>query len=831
MLQDIRFAIRLLARDRSFAATALVTLALCIAANTTMFGIVRSVLLQPLPFPDSDRVVLLYNSYPDAGAPRAATSVPDYFDRLAAVPALDEQALFRPEGMTFGDENGAERLDSLRATPSFFRLLRIQPLHGRFFRDDEGERGRALKAILGHAFWQRKFAGKPDVVGRMIRMNGNQFEVVGVMPAAFTFLQKNIDVYVPAPFGPADRSDERRHTNNWSMVGHLKPGATLAHVRQQVAALNQRNDERLPEFRQLLKDAHFQTVVVFLHDDVVRDVKSVLYLLWGGVLFVLLIGGVNIANLVMVRSTARRREMAARQAIGGGVARVARQLLTETMLLSVAGGALGILGGWWTLRSVAALDLDTLPRGYEIGLDLPTVAVVLGLTCLVGLALGAAPIVSLRRMNLGVELQADGRGGTGSRRATLVRRVLATAQVAIAFVLLVGAGLLLASFRAVLRLDLGFEPARVMTATVSLPATAYRGEPSLAAFERRALDAIRALPTVEAAGVTSAVPFSGAMTGSVLLAEGYTMKPGESLVVPSMLVVSPGYFGAMRIPIVRGRDFDGRDGSEPRAAGPGAAADAPATSAIVDERLARRFWADQDPLGRRLYLPRDAQTLTAITPDTVFFTVVGVVKDVQTMDPRADAAPVGTYYLPYEQAPARGLTFVVKSRTAAAASALGAIRQQVAQIDPQLPVFHPRSMQEWIDRALVGRRVPMLIATAFGVVALVLSAVGIYGVLAYSVSERRRELGVRMALGGTTRQIFALVLKEGVAIISVGLGLGLTGSIGVGRLMRAELYGVAPADPRVLAGVTALLFALALIASVIPSWRASSIDPNVVLGK
>jgi putative ABC transport system permease protein len=818
LLHDLRFAIRLLARDRTFTVTALLTLALSIAANTAMFGIVRSVLLRPLPFPDSHRVVLLYNSYPDAGAPRAGTSVPDYYDRIAAVPALDEFALYRPETMTYGDENGVERLTSLRATPSFYRLVGVTPAYGRLFRDDEGERGRALKVILSDGFLHRKFGGNPAMVGRTIRLNGNTFEVVGVMPAGFTFLQNAIDVFVPSPIGPADRRDDMRHTNNWQMLGRLKPGATIAQVAGQIDALNAANDARFPEFHQILKDARFHTVVVRLRDDVVRDVKGVLYLLSAGVGFVLLIGCANLANLVIVRAHARSGEMATRHAIGGGIGRLARQVLTETMLLSLAGSAAGLFGGWWMLRSVASLDLDRLPRAYEVRLDALTVAVVIGLALVVGLALGIAPVLGLGRMNLNAELQAESRGSTSSRRAAFVRRALAVAQVAIAFVLLVGAGLLLASFRAVLRLDLGFRPERVVTATINLPATAYREQASLVGFGRRALAALRARPEVEAAGLVTSVPFSGSIDNSVIMAEGHIAKPGESLIAPSQIVATPGYFEAMRIPVVRGRGFDNRD----RPDGP--------LAVVVDERLARRFWGDADPIGRRLYFPEDPKDVTKIAPDTHFFTVVGVVRGVQAFDPRADVTPIGTFYLSFDQVTARGVTFVVRSRVAAA-SMLNAIRHEVSRIDPQLPVFRTRPMQEWIDRALVNRRVPMLVAAAFAVAALLLSAIGIYGVLAYSVTQRRREMGVRLALGSTTTGIFRLVLGEGVRIIAAGLVAGGFGSLFIGRLMTSQLYGVGTVDPLVIAAVALVLSGIALVAIAIPSWRASGIDPVAVLGK
>jgi predicted permease len=818
LVQDVRFALRLLLKDRSFSLTAVVTLAVSLGANAAVFAIVRSVVMTPLPFPASERAVLLYNSYPAAGAPRVGNAVPDYYDRLAAVPALEASALLRREGLTYGDPLGPERVIGIRATPSFFQVVAVRPLHGRVFTEAEGEPGANQKAILSYGFWQRKLGGQPSAVGQTVQVNGAPVEVVGVLPAEFTFLQNDVELFLPAAFQPQDKADNRRHSNNWQMVGRLAPGASVAIVKQQVDALNRGNDDRFPQFRQILADAKFETVVVGLQDDLIRDVRDVLYLLWGGVAFVLVIGCVNIANLVIVRGSARRRELATRHAIGADVGRLARQLFTETTLLAVAGGALGLGVGWWAIRSVASLNLDQLPRGYEIGLTPLDVAVVVAATLAVGLVLGLAPALRLRRMNLNIELREESRGGTSSRRATLVRQALATVQVAIALTLLIGAGLLLASFRAVMQLDFGFAPDGVTTSSVTLPAATYPDPPSLAGFGDRALAALRAVPGVEAAGITSIVPFTGAVTNNVIMAEGYVMKPGESLLAPMQGTASGGYFETMRIGLVKGRLFDERDTAEsPRVA-------------IVDERLAERFWAGRDPLAGRLYFPSDPANAAAVTPDTQFFNVVGVVREVQMNGPTADFAQMGMFYFPFSQTPFRGPTFVVRAR-ADAAAALPDVRRAVASIDPQLPVFRQQTMQEWIDRALVGRRAPMLIALGFGAVALFLSAIGIYGVLAYGVAERHRELGVRMALGGSAGSVLALVLADGVRIILIGVVAGLAGAWGVGRLMQSLLYGVSPMSPAVVAAVTLTLTAVALVASVVPAIRASRINPIVVLGK
>jgi predicted permease len=816
-VQDVRFGLRLLARDRSFTATALLTLAICLAANTAMFAVVRSVLMKPLPFAGSDRIVSLYNSYPKAGAPRIGNGVPDYFDRLTAVPALTNLSVFRREGMTYGDESGAERVASIRATPSFYRLVGVSPSHGRIFTDEEGEVGKHRKVLLSDGFHRRKFGGGA-VVGRALRLNGVPHDVVGVLPKAFSFLQPDIDIFVPAVFTPAEKSDARRHSNNWQMVGSLAPGATLEQVQQQIDALNAANNQRFPEFRQILADAGFHTLAVMLKDDVVRDVKGVLYLLWGGVLFVLLIGCVNVANLVMVRASTRTREMATRHAIGGNLGRLGRQLVTESALLAIAGGALGLVFGWWAVQSMPALSLDQLPRGYEVRLDPLAAAATGGLAILVGLCIGIAPVVQLWRLDLSTALREDSRGGTSSRRANFVRRALATAQVAMALLLLVGSGLLLASFRAVLGMDFGFQSDGVTTATVSLPSSSYQDAASRVAFKRRSLEAIRALPGVEAAGATTALPFGGSQNSSVILAEGYVMKPGESMIAPFSVVTTEGYFEAMRIALVRGRTFDARDTAEANPV------------AVIDERLARKFWPDQDPIGRRLYGPSDPKDFAKITPQTRFITVVGVVKDVQFRDPRADFTPVGTYYFPFDQAPQPGLTFVVRT-TGATPAIANDIRRVTAAIDPQLPVYRIQPMQEWIDQALVGRRAPMMIAMVFGGVALFLSAVGIYGVLAYSVAQRRRELGVRMALGSSGASVFRLVLREGLMVIAVGVAGGLTGAFFVGRLMQNQLFNVAPMNPMVLTIVTVTLATVAVTAVAIPALRASRINPASVLGK
>ena len=817
VLQDLRFGVRLLLKDRSFALTTLFTLAICIGANAAIFSIVRSVLLRPLPIPHAERLAFLYNSYPNAGAPRASTGVTDYYDRLRDMTVFEEQALYRRTGLTFGGEAGADRLSAVRATPSFYRIAGVVPVKGRIFNEQEGEEGQDRVVMLSHAIWTQRFGANANIVGQSIRLSGRPYEVVGVMPAGFKFLWNQVDLWIPASFTAREKSDESRHSNNWEMIGRLKPGATLAQAQTELNGIVERNDKRFPEFHQILKDAGYGVFVTGLQDEVVRDVRPVLYLLWGGVGFVLLIGCVNIANLVVIRSSARAREMATRQAMGAGVGRLSRQLLTETLLLSAIGGLAGIGLGWWALRSLTVLRLDQLPRGYEIALDPVSVVIISAVALGVGLLIGLVPVFRLARLNVNSTLREEGRGGTSSRGTNLLRRGLATAQVAIAFTLLIGAGLLLASFRAVLKLDPGFEPHNVITAAISLPVSVYKDDPAINTFFARALAAVRGLPGVQAAGVTSQLPFGGDHSDSVIIAEGYTMRPGESLISPVQTSASDGYFEAMKIPLIKGRYFDARDTAESL------------PTIIVDEKLAKKFWPNQDPLGRRMYLPSSAKDVLAITPETKFMTVVGVVKDVQMSDPVSDYRAVGAYYMPHSQNTSTGVSLVV--RTAAEPDAfINQVRKQITAIDPELPLYSVDTMETRIDEGFLGRKVPMLVAAAFGAVALFLAALGIYGVLAYGVAQRRREIGIRMALGSTAREVFGLVLGDGLKIVGFGLAAGLVMAYFVGRAMQTQLFQVQPTDPAVIGLVILLLAVVALVAMLVPARRAARVSPTVALG-
>jgi len=816
LTHDLRFALRLVWKDRGFSATVILTLALCIAANSAVFTVVRSVLLRPLPVADPGRIVNILDSYPNAGVERAGGAVPFYYDLKAQADAFEELAMFQGQGLTVGGGTTPERLQGLAVTPSFFRLLRVDAAVGRTFTEEEAEPGNERKVILSDGLWRRMFSGDPDILGKDLRLNGRPYTVVGVMAPDFEVIDRDIRFWTPLAFSADDRSPQQRHSHSWTLIGRLRPGATLEQAQQQIEAVNARELEEMPAFKPILENAGFATFVVPYQEDLVRNVRAVLYLLWGGALFVLLIGAVNVTNLVLVRSSVRMKELATRNILGAGRGRIARQLVTETLLLTLAGGALGLVGGYWCLGFIDALGLSELPRGGEIQMDAAVVWFVLALAVLVGVAVGLAPVLAVTRTNLSTAINEEGRSGTAGRGARVTRRALVTAQVSIACVLLVGAGLLLASFQRILAVSPGFAVSGVVTGAVNPPETQYADGAALRAFADRSLEAIRAIPGVTAAGLTSSIPFGDNFSDSVIMAEGYVMAPGESLISPGRIVASPGYFEALGIPLVAGRVFDERD-----------TADAPAV-AVVDERLAKKFWPGQDPLGRRLYQPTNMDDITAITPETEFITVVGVVGTIKDRGLVDADDRVGAYYFPFTQATRRGITFAI--RTAGdPASVVPAVRRALATIDPELPLYDVQTMAQRVESSLQQRRTPMLLAVAFGVVALLLSAVGIYGVLAYQVAQRTREIGVRIALGSSRKDVFTLILREGLVIVGVGLVVGVAGVVALRRVLEAQLYGVGALDPTVLVLVLLMLGAVALVACLVPAGRATRIDPIVAL--
>ncbi len=819
LIRDVRFGLKVLLKERTFAATVLLTLAVCIGANVAIYSVIHTVLLEPLPFDEPDRLVTLYNSYPAAGAGRGANGTVDFFQRRENVPAFEEVAIFQQSGSTVGEAGSPARVTSLRVTPSLFPLLRVEPGLGRAFTEDEMVDGNQFKVILTDSYWREAFGADPQVVGRDMRIGGRPYEVVGVL--APDFLMPGIEdarFVLPIGFTDSDHLIDNWHSNSFSMLARLAPGATLEQAVAQNDALNRSLIEQwpLPNAKQILEDAGYRTVVVGAQEDLIRDAKPALYLLWGGVALVLLIGCVNIANLMLARAQSRVGEVATKLALGAPRARVARQLLTESVVMGVVGGSLGVGLGALGLKLLLGMGAAELPRGTAISIDGPVLAFTAALAVGAGVLFGAIPLAQIMRGDLTPVFRTEGRTGTASHRAVWVRNALVTSQVALAFVLLIGAGLLLMSFRAALSVDPGFEPDRVMSGLVSLPSVRYRDDEERRQFWDGLLGQVRALPGVEAASATTLLPFSGNNSSSVMIPEGYVPPPGESVLSPYQSVIGPEYFAAMGIQLLEGREFTDADGP-----------DVPNVM-IVDEWLARRYWPDRSPVGERMV---DGQGLVtdSIGADNLY-TIVGVVRTIKQNELTTPASEhFGAYYFPYRQQVPGTQSLVVRTATEPAA-VTPALRDVLARMDSELPLYGTETMAHRVDDSLQGRKVPLMLLGVFAGVALFLAVVGIYGSLAYSVSQRRKEIGIRMAMGSAPEDVFKSVVVQGMRVTAVGLVVGIAVALILTRYIQSVLFGIEAADPLVMATVAALLALVGLAACMLPARKATAVDPVSALG-
>jgi putative ABC transport system permease protein len=808
--------IRSAIKDWRFAATVFLTLAVCIGANSALFTIVNSVLLEPLPVPEANRILVMANAYPKAGLGKAENSSSgDYYDRLRGVKVFEEQAMFNRTAQTIDDNGSPERIQGMNATPSLFRLLRVAPAIGRTFTDAEGEIGAEQKVILSNALWQRLFAGDRNVLGRELRLGGRPYTIVGVMPAGFLFVDPAVRFWVPLAFPPDLK--QKHHSNNWYSIGRLKPGATVAQAQAQVDALNAANLDRFPAFKQTLIDIGFHTEVRPLQDLLVEDVQGTLYLLWGGAAFVLLIGAVNIANLALARAAQRTREFATRLALGASHRQIAWQLLVEHVSISAAGGVAGLALGAGVLKALGKLGLDSFPRASEVHVGASVIAYSLAVAIAAGILIAMAPLAGIFRANLTAALRESCRTGTSGRQSRWTRRALVVGQIGFAFVLLAGAGLLLTSFRWLANVDPGFRTGSVLTAATSASEVRYPDRPELRMLMNRSLEAIRQIPGVIAAGATTVLPLTGALSDSVIMAEGYQMKPGESVISPLNIRATPGYMEAMGMTLVRGRYFDERDTEK-----------SPLVI-IIDERLAAKFWPNRDPIGRRMYQPNNPQ-FTKTDEHTEWLRVVGVVRSARVRAITGGGNTAGAYYFPFAQTPQRNYTFAV--RTAGdSAQAASALRRAIAEVDPGLALFDVKTMAERKQLSLSSQRTAMSIALAFAALALFLSVVGIYSVLSYLLGQRRREIGIRVAVGSTPGGIFTLFVREGAVLVGAGLLLGFGGAIALRTTIANQIYGVRPLDPVVISLVSVVLGGIAMAACLRPALEAAKVDPVVVLNE
>jgi len=803
-MQDLRYALRTLRKQPVFTLVAVLTLALGIGANTAIFSLIYQILLRPLPYPDAGRLVFVWNSYPGINLPQASVSIPDYLDRKTQAPALADATLFTMRTANLNEGGQPEQLRALAVTPSFFSTLQRAPFIGRGFTEEEAKPNADRFAILTHGLWVSHYGADPSIIGRDIHVNGEAHRVVGVLPADFEIPSRDVALLVPFSFTPEQMSDNGRGNEFSSMIARLRPGASLEQADAQFKTIVARNIERLPQLQSFAKTSGFGAYAVGLRDQIVGDVRTPLLVLQAGVVLVLLIACANVANLLLMRAAARLRELAIRTTLGAGRARIVRQLLTEGLVLSLAGAFAGLGLGMAGLKALIALSTTQIPGSPEATLHVPVLAFTLGLAVLTGLVFGMTPALTVLRENTASFLKDDSARSTPGRRAGATRAVLVVSETAIAVVLLIGAGLLLKSFVQLQSVNPGFTPDHVLTAQISLPAVRYASAPSRIAFWSRLAERVRSIPGVTAAGLTTNVPFNGNVGSGSYTIVGRTLAPGEAPPHGRHEIVGADYFAAMRIPLVAGRLF--RDGD---------AALAPIVC-VVDEYLVKKYFADRSPLGERIQ-----------RGPNFIATIVGVVGSINSIDLGQPVTKERIYYSATQAGPS-SMAMVLKT-SPDPVSVVPQVRAAVQAVDPEQPIADVRTMDQWVSSSLQNRRTPTALLTVFGAVALVLSAIGIYGILAFAVTQRGREFGIRHALGADQRSILSLVIFEGLRTASVGIVLGLLGAAALTRSLQSLLFGVTVHDPEVFVGVAVALLAVAAAACYIPARRATRVDPIVAL--
>jgi putative ABC transport system permease protein len=808
-MRDLRYALRSLRKQPVFTLVAVLTLTLGIGANTAIFSLLYQILLRPLPYPNADRLVFVWNSYPLMGLPQASVSIPDYLDRKREAPAIEDATLFTFRPLNYASAQGQgqpERLRGLAVTASFFTTLGRAPSIGRAFRDDESQPGADKFVVLTSGIWTTHFGGDPTIVGRDVRLNGEPYLVTGVLPADVELPATDIAMLVPFSFTPEQMSDNGRGNEFSSMIARLRPGATIDQLDAQMKTIVNRTMDRLPERKPFMMSAGFSGRALPIREQLVGDTRAPLYVLQGGVLLVLLIACVNVASLLLMRATGRARELAIRTTLGAGRWTLVRQLLIEGVVLSLIGAAGGLALGYAGIGGLIALSSRQIPGMEGASLN-PVVLAFTALIALVtGVVFGLVPGIMVIRGNMNTLLKEDTARGSAGAHTGLARAALVIAETALALVLLVGAGLLIKSFARLQSVNPGFSPERVLTAQLPLPSTRYPNDAERRAFWARLIDRARAIPGVTAAGLTSNVPFNGMVGSGSYSIVGYTPPQNDAQPHGRQEVVGGDYFRAMGIPLIEGRLFSDADTAEsPRVV-------------VIDQLLVNRYFKDRSPIG---------QQIRRGGPTSPAFTIVGVVGTINTIDLGQPVTKERIYY-PVSQQPIAAMALVLKTGSDERAL-VPQVRAAVASIDVEQPIADVRTEEEWMAQSLEGRRSPMLLLALFGSVALSLSAIGIYGVLAFGVAQRSREFGIRQALGADPRAILSLVITQGMRTAGAGIVLGLAGSVALTRYLQSLLFGVGAHDVAVYAGVTALLFVVALAACYLPARRATHIEPTVAL--
>jgi putative ABC transport system permease protein len=807
-LRDVRYAARMLRRNRGFAAAAVTSLALCIGANTTIFSMLYALVLRPLPFRQPEQLVEIYNTFPKVGMPKLGSNLGQYLDFKANAPAFAALALWRLDYFPLGDAAGPSRVPVATATAEIFDLLGVLPLAGRFFTAENHVPGADKVVVLTQSFWESHFHGEPGAIGRTVRIDGEKFEIIGIAPRPFEALDARVRLVRPLAWPPGQRFEHTGYSPR--LFGRLQPTATLEEAGSQLVALEKKYyDGASAGTRDFYDSTGHRIRVDALQVQQARPVRTSLLLLQGGALAVLLIGCVNVANLLLARTIARTGEFAMRMALGASQAAIARQLLIESALLACLGAACGLLLARGGLSAANAFTTQLLPDALPVGLNGHVLATAASFAAAVTLFVGLLPILHLLGGHLSGAIHSQGRGSSAGRGTRAVGSVLVVVQIAFALVLLAGAGLLMRSFAKILAVEPGFDPQQVIGARIAVP---QKKEKS---FPLRLEAVLRTIPGAESSLATSTPfvlipPYACSMPLGVLVLREYAVPAGESLPSVYYCGTDPAYLSTMRIPLREGRWIDASDMENGRAV-------------VVDESLAKRFFPGRSAVGQRLVVNGDPPKRLEDWKE-----IVGVVGDVRHNGVE-DRSGHPFLYVPLTQMPLYG-NLSVLIRTNRSASELAALlRKQVAEIDPEIPVYGVETMEGVIRDSVSNRRGIMLLLGSFAGIALLLSAVGIYGMLAYDVSRRTREIGIRSALGATRRQVAGLIVRQGLWKTVIGVVLGVAGATLLSRFLTSLLFEVRPTDSFVYVAVSLLLMTVAALASWLPARRAARIDPVIAL--
>jgi putative ABC transport system permease protein len=806
--RNLLFSFRMLRRRPGFTAVMVLTLGLGIGANTAIFSVVDAVILHPLPYRNPEELMLIKGRIPKVTSDPIPLSAPDVIQFQRQSQTFQSLAAFRSIKADFAGSGDPERIDAARVNANLFSLLGVHPMMGRDFTADDDQPGR-LFAIVSYNLWQSRFGGSRDIIGRAVRINRQPYEVIGVMPPSFTFPVSGMgqggaaDLFVPLAF-TAEELGAVGDNFSYSVLGRLKPGVSQAAANEELEAIARRIVETYPA--EIRADLDLSAVALPLHDQVIGESKQILLLLFGAVAFVLLISCINVASLLLTQATDRRKEIAVRLALGVKRGRLLGQFATESMMLTLIGAGVGLALAYWTTDLLMLLMPSNIPRIHPVELNLTVIGFTLGLAILTGLIFSIVPALALSPVNLSAALNENTRSNTQGPGPRRVLGALVVTEVALAMVLLIGAGLLLRSFQRVLETDPGFQPDHVLTASLSLPKSQYGNETQIRSFYQQLMQRLQQLPGAKVTGASTNLPLE-VSSNDVFTPEGSKPLSGANLNICNSSIILGQYFQAMGVPLLQGRDFTEQDTKDSTPV------------VIVSQLIVKRYWKNQDAIGKRLKLgPPDS--------NSPWLTVVGIVGDVKQGSLDAETTP--HVYQPYSQEPVRSLNFVARS-AGEPGSLAPALRATIWSLDPQLVMARVRTMEQVIKESTSPRRFNLFLLGAFAVLAMALAAIGIYGVISYSVARRSHEIGIRMALGAHSTNIIRLILRQGLLLLGMGVAIGVGGALVLTRFLSSFLYGIRPTDPATFVGVVIILTGIGLLASYIPARRATTVDPMSTL--